>query len=184
MKVIGEKIDYDACEAFYKADKIMGITYPGGPLIDKYAKSGNRKAFSFTKPVIPGLDFSFSGLKTGFMNFINTNMSRDPFFIEKNCSDICASFQSTIIDTLLIKLKKAVIQTGVKQVAIAGGVSANSGLREALEKMRQEFNWKLFIPKFEYCTDNAAMIAITGYYKYLREDFAVQEITPMPRYSL
>lgn len=184
MQVIGETIDDAAGEAFDKAAKIMGLPYPGGPLIDKYAKTGNTKAFAFTKPVIPGLDFSFSGLKTGFMNFINSNMSKDGSFIEQNLANICASFQSTVIEILISKLKRAVEQTGVNNVAIAGGVSANSGLRNELERMKQDSHWELFIPKFEYCTDNAAMIAITGYYKYLKNDFTSQAATPLARYSL
>lgn len=184
MQVIGETIDDAAGEAFDKAAKILGLPYPGGPLVDKYAQKGNPKAFSFTKPVIPELNFSFSGLKTGFMNFIHTNSMKDPEFINKNLNDICASFQSTVIDILLSKLKKAVQQTGVNRVAIAGGVSANSGLRNELEKMKQELKWELFIPKFEYCTDNAAMIAITGYFKYLNSDFAKQTAVPMARYAL
>jgi N6-L-threonylcarbamoyladenine synthase len=184
MQVIGETIDDAAGEAFDKAAKILGLPYPGGPLIDKYAKTGNPKAFTFTKPVMPALDFSFSGLKTGFMNFVNTNTARNESFIEQHLADICASFQATVIGILISKLKKAVAQTGIHQVAIAGGVSANSGLRNELEKMKQENNWKLFIPKFEYCTDNAAMIAITGYYKYLKNDFISQDATPLARYSL
>ncbi|HET6227118.1 MAG TPA: tRNA (adenosine(37)-N6)-threonylcarbamoyltransferase complex transferase subunit TsaD [Bacteroidia bacterium] len=184
MQVIGETIDDAAGEAFDKAAKILGLPYPGGPLVDKYAQKGNPKAFSFSKPVIPELNFSFSGLKTGFMNFIHTNTMKDPDFINKHLNDICASFQSTVIDILLSKLKKAVQQTGVSRIAIAGGVSANSGLRSELEKLKHELNWELFIPKFEYCTDNAAMIAITGYFKYLKNDFTTQATVPMARYAL
>ncbi len=184
MKVIGETIDDAAGEAFDKAAKILGLPYPGGPLIDKYAKEGDTKKFTFTKPSVQGLDFSFSGLKTSFMNFINTNVAKDPLFIQNNRTDICASFQATIIDILLLKLKKAVLETGVTRIAIAGGVSANSGLRDALEKTKLDLNWKIFIPKFQYCTDNAAMIAVTGYYKYLANDFTQQEVAPLPRYSL
>jgi N6-L-threonylcarbamoyladenine synthase len=184
MEVIGETIDDAAGEAFDKAAKILGLPYPGGPLIDKHAKTGNPKTFTFTKPVIPGLDFSFSGLKTGFMNFIQSNTLKDELFIERNLTDICASFQATVIEILISKLKKAVVETGIRSVAIAGGVSANSGLRNELEKMKQELKWELFIPKFEYCTDNAAMIAITGYYKYLKSDFTSQDATPLARYSL
>lgn len=184
MEVIGETIDDAAGEAFDKAAKILGLPYPGGPLIDKHAKTGDPLAFTFSKPVIPELNFSFSGLKTGFMNFINTNVSKDASFVEKNLTSICASFQATVIDILITKLKKAVAQTGIKSVAIAGGVSANSGLRAALEKMKNEFQWELFIPKFEYCTDNAAMIAITGYYKFLNKEFTTQDAVPMARYSI
>jgi N6-L-threonylcarbamoyladenine synthase len=168
LKVIGETIDDAAGEAFDKAAKIMGLPYPGGPLIDKYAKEGDPHAFKFTKPNIQNLDFSFSGLKTNFMNFINNEVARNPLFIEQQRDHICASIQHTIIDILLTKLKKAVEQTGIKQIAIAGGVSANSGLRNALLNLEKELDWNVYIPKFEYCTDNAAMIAITGYYKYLK----------------
>ena len=184
MQVIGETIDDAAGEAFDKAAKIMGIPYPGGPLIDKYAKEGNPKAFSFSKPKVPELNFSFSGLKTGFMNFINNEMAKDPNFIDKNRADICASIQQTIIDMLMDKLKTAAAQTGISQIAISGGVSANSLLRSTLNKLSSELEWQVYIPKFEYCTDNAAMIAITGYYKYLKNDFTDQASTPLPRYAL
>jgi N6-L-threonylcarbamoyladenine synthase len=184
MQVIGETIDDAAGEAFDKAAKIMGLPYPGGPLIDKYAKEGNPKAFSFSKPRVPDLDFSFSGLKTGFMSFINTETAKNPNFIEQYRADICASIQSTIIDILIEKLKKAVEQTKVNQIAIAGGVSANNGLRNALQELATKMGWQVFIPKFEYCTDNAAMIGITGYYKFLKNDFSDQSTTPMPRYAI
>jgi N6-L-threonylcarbamoyladenine synthase len=184
MQVIGETIDDAAGEAFDKAAKIMGLPYPGGPLIDKYAKEGNPKAYKFTKPHIPELNFSFSGLKTGFMNFINNESARDSGFVENNKADICASIQFTIITILMDKLKAASEQTGIKQIAIAGGVSANSGLRDTLKKLEKELAWEVFIPKFEYCTDNAAMIAITGYYKYLKKDFTSQAATPLARYEL
>jgi N6-L-threonylcarbamoyladenine synthase len=184
LKVIGETIDDAAGEAFDKAAKIMGLPYPGGPLIDKYAKEGDPHAFKFTKPNIQNLDFSFSGLKTNFMNFINNEVARNPLFIEQQRDHICASIQHTIIDILLTKLKKAVEQTGIKQIAIAGGVSANSGLRNALLNLEKELDWNVYIPKFEYCTDNAAMIAITGYYKYLKNDFSSQAIAPTARYAL
>jgi N6-L-threonylcarbamoyladenine synthase len=183
MTLIGQTLDDAAGEAFDKAAKILGLPYPGGPLIDKYAKEGNPDKFNFSKPQIAALDFSFSGLKTGFMNFINKESSRDPKFVGDNLNDICASIQNTIIDILMDKLKKAVEQTGIKQIAIAGGVSANSGLRKTLLRCEKEQNWHVFIPKFEYCTDNAAMIAITGYYKYLKGEFASQEITPFARYK-
>lgn len=184
LKVIGETIDDAAGEAFDKAAKIIGLPYPGGPLIDKYAKEGDPHAFKFTKPNIQNLDFSFSGLKTNFMNFINNEVARNPLFIEQQRDHICASIQHTIIDILLTKLKKAVEQTGIKQIAIAGGVSANSGLRNALLNLEKELDWNVYIPKFEYCTDNAAMIAITGYYKYLKNDFSSQAIAPTARYAL
>jgi N6-L-threonylcarbamoyladenine synthase len=184
MQVIGETIDDAAGEAFDKAAKILGLPYPGGPLIDKYAKEGDPKAFKFSKPQIQGLDFSFSGLKTGFMNFINNESAKDPGFIEKNRNNICASIQHTIINILTDKLKKAAQETGIRQIAIAGGVSANSGLRDALKKLEKELTWEVFIPKFEYCTDNAAMIAITGYYKFMRSEFADQAVIPLARYEL
>lgn len=184
MTVIGETIDDAAGEAFDKAAKIMNLPYPGGPLIDKFAKEGNPLAYKFSKPQIPELDFSFSGLKTGFMNFINNESAKDPDFVEKHKNDICASIQYTIISILLDKLKKAAQQTGIKHIAIAGGVSANSGLRRTLMDLEKELGWSVFIPKFEYCTDNAAMIAITGYYKFLRSEFASQDVSPLARYQL
>lgn len=184
MKVIGETIDDAAGEAFDKAAKILGLPYPGGPLIDKYAREGNPEAFTFSKPQLPGLNYSFSGLKTGFMNFIAGETAKNPDFAEQRRADICASIQHVIVDILLNKLKKAAKQYDIKQIAIAGGVSANSGLRDALHKLANQSGWTVFIPKFEYCTDNAAMIAITGYYKYLRKEFATQEIAPLPRYVL
>lgn len=184
MQVIGETIDDAAGEAFDKAAKIMSIPYPGGPLIDKYAKEGNPKAFAFSKPRVPELNFSFSGLKTGFMNFINNETAKNPNFINENRADICASIQQTIIDMLMDKLKMAATQTGISQIAIAGGVSANSLLRSTLNQLSSELGWQIYIPKFEYCTDNAAMIAITGYYKYLKNDFTDQTTSPLPRYAL
>jgi N6-L-threonylcarbamoyladenine synthase len=184
MQVLGETIDDAAGEAFDKAAKVMGLPYPGGPLIDKYAKEGNPKAFTFSKPQVPALDFSFSGLKTGFMNFINTETAKNPAFVEEHKMDISASIQHTIIAILIGKLKKAALQTGIQQIAIAGGVSANSGLRAELYKLKEELEWDVFIPKFEYCTDNAGMIAITGYYKFLKKEFTTQAITPQARYAL
>jgi N6-L-threonylcarbamoyladenine synthase len=184
MQVIGETIDDAAGEAFDKAAKIMGLPYPGGPLIDKYAKDGNPNAYKFSKPRVPDLNFSFSGLKTGFLNFIKSETAKNPHFIEQHKADICASIQHTIIDILLEKLKTAVVETKVKQIAIAGGVSANTGLRDALNDLAKKMGWQLFIPKFEYCTDNAAMIGITGYYKFLNADFSDQSTTPMPRYAI
>lgn len=184
MKILGETIDDAAGEAFDKAAKIMGLPYPGGPLIDQHAKKGNPNAFTFSKPQMQDLNYSFSGLKTGFMNFINTERAKDPDFVEKHKADICASIQHTIIDVLMNKLKKAAKQTGIKQIAIAGGVSANSGLRATLLQLEKELEWQVFIPNFAYCTDNAAMIAITGYYKYLKKDFTTQAVTPLARYAL
>jgi len=184
MKILGETIDDAAGEAFDKTAKIMGLPYPGGPLIDKYAKEGNPKAFKFTKPQIPDFNFSFSGLKTGFMNFINNETAKNPNFVAENRNDICASIQATIIDILLSKLKAAAKHTNINQIAIAGGVSANSKLRHKLNSLKEELDWQVFIPKFEYCTDNAAMIAITGYYKFLKNDFSNQAVVPLARYDL
>ncbi len=184
MLVIGETIDDAAGEAFDKAAKILGLPYPGGPLIDKYATEGNPLAFTFSKPQIPELNFSFSGLKTGFMNFINNETAKNPNFIEEQRNNICASLQHTIIEILINKLKKAATANDIKQIAIAGGVSANKGLRNKLQDLKKELNWEIYIPKFEYCTDNAAMIAITGYYKFLKNDFTTQAATPMARYAI
>lgn len=184
MTVLGETIDDAAGEAFDKAAKILGLPYPGGPLIDKYAKEGNPKAYQFTKPKIEGLDFSFSGLKTGFMNFITNETAKNADFIHQNLNAICASLQHTIIDILISKLKTAALQTGIKEIAIAGGVSANSGLREALLNHEKKLAWQVYIPKFEYCTDNAAMIAITAYFKFLKQEFTSQRSTPLARYHL
>lgn len=184
MEILGETIDDAAGEAFDKAAKILGLPYPGGPLIDKFAKEGNPKAFKFPKPHVPAFNYSFSGLKTSILYFVNEHVQKDADFVEKNKADLCASIQSTIINILLDKLKKAVDETGIEQIAIAGGVSANSGLRSALEEYRGKYGWKLFIPPFEFCTDNAAMIAIAGYYKYLKGEFASQDITPMARYHI
>ena len=183
MTVIGETIDDAAGEAFDKAAKIMKLPYPGGPLIDKYAKEGNPHAFTFSKPQMAELNYSFSGLKTGFMNFINSETSKNPDFVEEHRNDICASIQRTIIDILMIKLRKAAKETNIKNIAIAGGVSANSELRNTLKGFKKELGWNIFIPKFEYCTDNAAMIAITGYHKYMKGDFSTQDISPLPRYA-
>ena len=181
MKIIGQTIDDAAGETFDKAAKIMGLPYPGGPLIDKFAQKGDPAAFRFAKPNIPGLDFSFSGLKTSILYFLRDKLKEDPGFIEKNHNDLCASIQSSIVNILMEKLKTAVKQTGIKQVAIAGGVSANSDLRKKLEIAGETLGWKVFIPKPEYSTDNAAMIAITGYYKYLANDFADHSSAPYAR---
>jgi N6-L-threonylcarbamoyladenine synthase len=194
MKVIGETIDDAAGEAFDKSAKLLGLPYPGGPLIDKHAKLGNPERFKFTEPQIPGLDFSFSGLKTSILYFLKnagaSNTYKEEFvvdeatkqqFIKDNLDDICASIQSRIVSILLNKLKKAVKQTGVKDICIAGGVSANSGLRNSLTALGKENGWRTFIPAFEYCTDNAAMIAIAGYYKFLAKDFTELSINPSAR---
>jgi N6-L-threonylcarbamoyladenine synthase len=180
MKIIGQTRDDAAGEAFDKTAKILGLPYPGGPLIDKYAKEGDPKRFPFPVPNIEGLDFSFSGLKTAILYFIRDEKIKDESFIEKNINDICASVQHTIISILMQKLKKAIKQTGVKEIAIAGGVSANSGLRNAINELSAE-GYNVFIPPFAYCTDNAAMIAITGYYKFLEKQFASQNIVPVAR---
>jgi N6-L-threonylcarbamoyladenine synthase len=165
LKIIGQTIDDAAGEAFDKSAKLLGLPYPGGPLIDKYAQTGNPKRFKFAEPQLPGLDFSFSGVKTSILYFLQAETKKNPCFIEENLADICASVQERIISILISKLKKAAVQTGIKNVCIAGGVSANSGLRKALTETGLQQGWQVFIPAFEYCTDNAAMIAITGYYK-------------------
>ncbi len=181
MVVIGETIDDAAGEAFDKTAKLLGLPYPGGPLIDKHAEEGNPYRFSFPKPNIPGLNFSFSGLKTSVLYFLQAEKKKNSRFIEENLIDISASVQQRIVSILLNKLKKASIETGIKNVCIAGGVSANSGLRSGLEDLGKREGWKTFIPKFEYCTDNAGMIAITAWYKYLKKDFADITISPTAR---
>ena len=181
MEIIGQTIDDAAGEAFDKSAKIMSLPYPGGPFIDKYAKTGNPLAFTFPKPSIPGLDFSFSGLKTSFLYFLRDRLKDTPDFIEKHQADLCASIQYAIVSVLMDKLSKAVKQTGIKQVAIAGGVSANSGLRNAMVKMQETQGWTVFLPEFQFTTDNAAMIAIAGYYKFLRNEFAAQSAVPYSR---
>lgn len=181
MEVIGETLDDAVGEAFDKSAKIMGLPYPGGPLIDRYAQLGNPKAFHFPKPKVGDLNFSFSGLKTSVLYFIQKKTKEDPAFIENNLNDLCASIQYTIVNILMDKLKKAVEQTGIRQIAIAGGVSANSGIRSTLKAAEGKFGWKTYIPKFEYTTDNAAMIAIAGYYKYLEGDFADMSVAATAR---
>jgi len=181
MEVIGETLDDAAGEAFDKSAKLLGLPYPGGPLIDKYAHSGNPARFPLPEPQIPGLNFSFSGLKTAILYFLQDHTAKDPDFITANLADICASIQGRIVSILLNKLKKAVRQTGVKDLCIAGGVSANSGLRTAFRNMGVTEGWNTFIPPFEYCTDNAAMIAITGHYKYLNGDFAPLSVSASAR---
>ncbi|WP_435413264.1 tRNA (adenosine(37)-N6)-threonylcarbamoyltransferase complex transferase subunit TsaD, partial [Psychroserpens mesophilus] len=176
MEVIGETIDDAVGEAFDKSGKILGLGYPAGPEIDRRATLGNPKAFQFTKPKVDGLNFSFSGLKTAILYFIQREVKSNPNFIENNLNDICASIQYTIIGILMDKLKLAVKQTGIKHIAIGGGVSANSGIREALKKGEQKFGWTTYIPKFEYTTDNAAMIAIVGHLKFLEGNYAEQNV--------
>jgi len=184
MEVLGETLDDAVGEAFDKSAKILGLPYPGGPLVDKYAQLGDPRAFVFPKPKVAGLNFSFSGLKTSILYFIQKKTKEDPEFIKKHLNDICASIQYTIIQILLDKLKKAVKQTGIRQVAIGGGVSANSGIRAALLEAEATMGWKTHIPKFEYCTDNAAMIGIVGYLKYLDNNFSDHSITAKARYII
>ncbi|MBS1918145.1 MAG: tRNA (adenosine(37)-N6)-threonylcarbamoyltransferase complex transferase subunit TsaD [Bacteroidetes bacterium] len=181
MKVIGETIDDAAGEAFDKSAKLLGLPYPGGPLIDKYAATGNADRFKFPEPQVPGLDFSFSGLKTAILYFLQEHTHDNPDFVQQNLADICASIQKRIVSILLNKLKKAALQTGIKDLCIAGGVSANSGLRNAFTEMGKRNHWNTFIPKFEYCTDNAGMIAITGYYKFLDKNFSSLSISASAR---
>lgn len=181
MKVLGETIDDAAGEAFDKSAKLLGLPYPGGPLIDKFAREGNATRFAFPEPQIPGLNFSFSGLKTAILYFLQQQTAGNPSFIQENLADICASIQQRIVTILLNKLRNASLQTGIKEICIAGGVSANSGLRKNFEEMGKKNLWNTFIPAFEYCTDNAAMIALAGYYKYLAHDFVDLSVTPTAR---
>ncbi len=167
MEILGETLDDAAGEAFDKTAKLLGLPYPGGPLIDRYAQEGDPKKFHFPEPQIEGLNFSFSGVKTSILYFLQKQLKADPDFISKHLPDICASAQYCIVNILLHKLKKASLQTGIKTICLAGGVSANKGLRNAMQVMAEKYQWKLFIPEMEYCTDNAAMIAVTGYYKFL-----------------
>ncbi len=181
MEVIGETIDDAAGEAFDKCAKIMGLPYPGGPIIDKNAELGNPHAFTFSKPKLKGLNYSFSGLKTSFLYFIRDNVKKNPNFVQENTNDLCASLQHTIVDILMNKLKLATQETGISQVAIAGGVSANRALQNALKEEALQSNWKIYIPQLGYSLDNAAMVAITGYYKYLKKEFSNQEVTAFAR---
>ena len=184
MEVIGETIDDAVGEAFDKSGKVLGLGYPAGPEIDKRAKLGNPKAFQFTKPKVDGLNFSFSGLKTAILYFIQKETLANPNFIEENLNDICASIQYTIIGILMDKLKLASKQTGIKHIAIGGGVSANSGIRQALKDGEAKFGWTTYVPKFEFTTDNAAMIAIVGYLKYLEGDFAGNDVVASSRLKI
>ncbi len=181
MKVLGNTIDDAAGEAFDKCGKLMGFHYPAGPAIDRMAAEGNKYAFKFAKPSVKDLDFSFSGLKTSFLYFLRDRLNEDAGFIDKNKADLCASLQHTIVSILIEKLVKASVQTGIKQIGIAGGVSANSGLQVAVTEEAKKRKWDLFIPAVSYTTDNAAMIGITGYYKYLGGEFTGQEIAPLAR---
>ena len=181
MEMIGQTIDDAAGEAFDKCAKVMGLGYPGGPVVNRLANEGNPKAFAFSKPHIPGYDYSFSGLKTSFLYTLRDRLQEDPDFIEKNKQDLCASLQSTVVDILMNKLRKAAKDLNIKEVAVAGGVSANSGLRDAFLDHAKRYGWKVHIPKFAFTTDNAAMVAITGYYKYLDKDFCPMDAVPFSR---
>ncbi|HZW78330.1 MAG TPA: tRNA (adenosine(37)-N6)-threonylcarbamoyltransferase complex transferase subunit TsaD [Flavobacteriaceae bacterium] len=183
MEVIGQTIDDAVGEAFDKSAKILGLPYPGGPLIDKYAQQGNPKRFQFPKPKVDPLDFSFSGLKTSILYFVEKETAENPDFISENIEDICASIQFTIVDYLMDKLKNAVKQTRIKEIAIGGGVSANSGIRNALKEAEKKYGWKTHIPRFEYCTDNAAMIAIVGELKFKAKEFSEQDVVASARAS-
>lgn len=181
MQIIGQTIDDAAGEAFDKCAKVMGLGYPGGPIVDRLAKEGDATKFKFNKPHIKGYDYSFSGLKTSFLYLLRDELKKDPDFIEKNKADLCASLQKTIIDVLMDKLRRAAKDLGINEVAVAGGVSANSGLRAAFEDHSKRFGWKIHIPPFGYTTDNAAMIAMTGYFKYQDNDFCPMDAAPFSR---
>ncbi len=184
MEVIGETIDDAAGEAFDKCAKVMGLPYPGGPLIDKYAQQGNPLAFEFSRPRIEGLNYSFSGLKTSFLYFIRDAVKENSNFIQENLYDLSASLQHTIVDILMNKVKRAAKEYGIKQIAIAGGVSANSGLQKALHEAAEKYRWEVFVPQLGYSLDNAAMVAITGYFKYLKKEFTGQETAPFARMTI
>jgi N6-L-threonylcarbamoyladenine synthase len=181
LDIIGKTIDDAAGEAFDKCAKIMGLPYPGGPLVDRYASDGNAEAFAFTKPVIMGLDYSFSGLKTAFLYFVRDRLKEQKDFIKQNRNDLCASIQKTIVEILTDKLETAFLQTGIKEIALAGGVSANRGLRERIKWLAQKHDWNVFIPEISLSTDNAAMIAMTGYFKFLAGKFAGFDSSPLAR---
>lgn len=184
MEIVGQTIDDAAGEAFDKCAKVMGLGYPGGPVVDRLAKSGNPDRFQFSKPHIAGYDYSFSGLKTSFLYFLRDELKKDAGFIENNKEDLCASLQKTIIDILMDKLHRAAKDLQIREVAVAGGVSANSGLRAAFEEYSRRQGWKIHIPKFAYTTDNAAMVAISGYYKYLDNQFCGPDVVPYARVSI
>ncbi|AKA36045.1 tRNA (adenosine(37)-N6)-threonylcarbamoyltransferase complex transferase subunit TsaD [Flagellimonas lutaonensis] len=184
LEILGETLDDAVGEAFDKSAKLLGLPYPGGPLIDKYAQQGNPNAFDFPKPKVDGLNFSFSGLKTSILYFVQRETQKNDSFIKENLYDICASIQHTILEILMEKLAMAVKQTGIIQIAIGGGVAANSGIRARLKEAEENLGWKTFIPKFEYCTDNAAMIGIVGYLKYIEGDFSNQAIAAKARYAI
>lgn len=184
MTVLGQTIDDAAGEAIDKCSKVMGLGYPGGPIIDRLARQGNPKAFGFNKPQIPGYDYSFSGLKTSFLYSLRDYLKEDPDFIEHHKNDLAASLEATVVDILMSKLRKVAKDYKIKEVAIAGGVSANNGLRNAFREHAEKYGWKIYIPKFSYTTDNAAMIAITGYYKYLDKDFCPMELPAFSRVTM
>jgi len=184
MEVIGQTQDDAVGEAFDKSAKLLGLPYPGGPLIDKLAQQGNADAFTFPDVEMQGLNFSFSGIKTAIMYFLKEKTKNQPDFIEKNMPDICASIQKTLIDILMKKLRRASRETGIREIAIAGGVSANSGLRKTVNEEAEKSGWNVYIPRFEYCTDNAAMIAMAAHYKYLKGEFTGQDVSPDPRMSI
>ena len=184
MEILGQTIDDAAGEAIDKCSKVMGLGYPGGPIIDKLARQGNPKAFTFSKPHIPGLDYSFSGLKTSFLYSLRDWLKEDPDFIEHHKVDLAASLEATVVDILMDKLRKAAKEYKIKEVAVAGGVSANNGLRNAFREHAEKYDWDIFIPKFSYTTDNAAMIAITGYFKYLDRDFCSIDLSAYSRVTL
>ncbi len=184
MEIIGQTIDDAAGEAFDKCAKVMGLPYPGGPLIDELAKEGNPDAFQFSKPRISDFDYSFSGLKTSFLYFLRDHIKEDSDFVENNKNDLCASLQKTIVDILMDKLVSAAKKTGIKEIALAGGVSANSGLRQAFFDGKEKFGWNIYIPEFSYTTDNAAMIAITGLFKYEKKEFVGQDVAPLARMGI
>lgn len=184
MEVIGQTIDDAAGEAFDKCAKVMGLGYPGGPIVNRLANEGNPNAFAFSKPHIQGYDYSFSGLKTSFLYTLRDKLAEDADFIEKNKNDLCASLQATVVDILMKKLRKAAKDLDIKEVAVAGGVSANTGLRDAFHDHAKRYGWKIHIPKFAYTTDNAAMVAITGYYKYMDKEFCPMDAAPFSRVVL
>lgn len=184
MEILGETLDDAVGEAYDKSAKILGLPYPGGPLLDKYAQEGNPDAFPFPRPKVEGLNFSFSGLKTSILYFVQRETANNPDFVQDNLKDICASIQKTIVGILMDKLQKATKQTGIVRIAIGGGVSANSGIRMALKQAESKLGWKTFIPEFQYCTDNAAMIGIVGYLKYKQGQFTDQGVTAKARYKL
>ncbi len=181
MEIIGQTQDDAVGEAFDKTAKLLGLPYPGGPLIDQYAQQGNPTAFTFPEVSTPGLNFSFSGLKTAFLYFVQEQVKKSPHFVQENLADICASIQYTLVKVLLNKLRRAAQEQQIREIAIAGGVSANSGLRAALHQMAEREGWQVYVPAFQYCTDNAAMIAMAAHYKFLAGQFTSQEVSPLPR---